>query len=281
MTLGEWRIWARAQLKHSDSAALDADVLLMHYLQCSRVFLLTHDQQPLNEQQTTDLTALLARRSKGEPIAYITGKQEFWSLSLAVAPCTLIPRADTETLVEDILQRYDHQPRSMLDLGTGTGAILLALLSERPQWQGLGVDISADAVALAKQNAQAHQLQKRATFLQSDWFAAVPATARFDIIISNPPYIAEDDPHLWQGDVRFEPRSALIADSQGLAAYRHICAAAPAFLASGGELIVEHGYQQQSALTQLFKEHGYQNVQTILDLAGQPRVTRGQWFTTN
>lgn len=280
MTLSEWRRWARQQLPESPSAALDADVLLMHHLSLTRVQLLTEDRLQLSTVQQDELNALLTRRQQGEPIAYIVGEREFWSLPFKVAPCTLIPRPDTETLVAHVLSCCDEQPRQILDLGTGTGAILLALLSERQQWHGIGLDINPQAVALADENAQRLSLAARSRFMVSDWFSTLTHDESFSLIVSNPPYIAASDPHLYQGDVRFEPHSALVAEDDGLAAYRFILQQAPRYLELGGRVVVEHGYQQQQALHSLFAEHGFDAVGSEADLAGQPRLTYGIWMGT-
>ncbi len=256
---------------HSDSPKLDAEVLLLHLLDKPRSYLFTWPDATLTDTQLNNFDAMLKRREQGEPVAHITQTREFWSLPFKVSPSTLIPRPDTETLVECALQFANNDAR-ILDLGTGTGAIALALASELPNAKVVGVDRIEDAVLLAKEN-QAH-LKLDAEFLQSDWFSAL-AGREFDVIVSNPPYIDENDPHLAEGDVRFEPRSALVANEQGLSDIRHICLHAKAYLANGGLLAFEHGYQQGEAVRNLLTEHGFINVATQTDLGGNDRVSYG------
>ena len=257
------------------TAAIDVDCLLCFALNCQRSYLFTWGDKLLSQEQNQHLDGLLQQRRDGHPIAYITGQREFWSLTLATDPSTLIPRADTETLVEQALSiDFATLPVRCLDLGTGTGAIALALASERSQWLVTAVDQSIDAVELAKRNAARHQL--KVNILQSDWFSAVEG--RFDLIVSNPPYIDPNDPHLQQGDVQFEPLSALIAEGQGFADIEQIIEQAPEFLNTDGWLLFEHGYQQAQGVVTRLKQRGFTQVRTILDLAGQPRVTLGQWI---
>ncbi|HAD38526.1 MAG TPA: peptide chain release factor N(5)-glutamine methyltransferase, partial [Plesiomonas shigelloides] len=214
---------------------------------------------------------------QGEPVAYVIGEREFWSLPLRVSPATLIPRPDTERLVEEALNRLPATRTQILDLGTGTGAIALALASERPDCQIIGIDVQPDAAALAASNAERLGINN-ARFLTGSWFeplrALVPAP-RFALIASNPPYIDAKDPHLTQGDVRFEPRSALVADEQGLADIRVIAAQSREFLLPGGWLLVEHGWQQATAVQAIFHAAGYQQVETVQDYGGNDRVTLG------
>lgn len=259
----------------SDSAALDAELLLRHCLQCSRAHLYTWPEREVPDAVAQRFLALLERRARGEPIAYLTGEREFWSLPLAVDASTLIPRPDTETLVEYALELLPDARAEVLDLGTGSGAIALALASERPGWSVLGVDANADAVALARRNADRLAI-RNARFLQSDWFEAVPAR-RFDLIVSNPPYIDADDPHLAQGDVRFEPRAALVADRGGLGAIADISARAAGHLRRGGWLLFEHGWQQGAAVRELLVRHGFDKVATRRDAGGNERITGGCW----
>ena len=219
------------------------------------------------------LTQALSRRLQGEPLAYITGRWWFWDLELEVAPCTLIPRPDTELLVEQALALSLAVDAQVLDLGTGTGAIALALAKARPQWQVQAVDMNPAAVALAQRNADRLGLT-RCRIRQSDWFSAL-SLQKFALIVSNPPYIDAQDPHLQQGDVRFEPASALVAPDAGLADLRHICAQAPAHLAPGGWLWLEHGYDQASAVRQLLIAAGFSQVQSRRDYGGQWRISGG------
>lgn len=207
-------------------------------------------------------------------MAYLIGQREFWSLPLQVNNSTLIPRPDTEVLVETALQLSLPPAARVLDLGTGTGAIALALKSSQPQWQVTAVDRERAAVTLAQHNA--NSLKLAVAVIQSDWFAALPEQ-QFDLIVSNPPYIDGDDPHLQQGDVRFEPTTALVAAQQGLADLFHIIDTAPLFLAPAGWLVLEHGWQQGAAVRSQLTRQGYQQVTTVCDYANLERVTIGQW----
>lgn len=211
------------------------------------------------------------------PVAYLTGQREFWGLNLATSRDTLIPRPDTETLVELALSRADSSSGRLLDIGTGTGAIALAFASERPGWQIMGVDLLPAAVALAQTNAEQLGLGN-ASFQQSNWFSAFASphkAATFDIIVGNPPYIAADDPHLKQGDVRFEPASALVAKADGMADLLHLIVTAKAYLSASGWLMLEHGYDQAAALREAMHAAGYHNVESVCDLGGNERVTLG------
>lgn len=267
-----------AQLHESDSARLDVELLLAHVLQESRTYLYTWPEKVLSESAARHFYQLFERRLRGEPVAHILGRREFWSLPLWVNKSTLIPRPDTELLVETALDLFaadtHQQPRSMLDLGTGTGAIALALASEKKHWQCLGVDKSADAVALAEKN-RLHLRLINARFMQSDWFAALEP-AHFDVIVSNPPYIDPQDPHLHQGDLRFEPKSALVAGNHGLADLQQIIAQAPTWLRTGGWLLLEHGYNQAQAVRDLLAAANFTSVNSRRDLGGHERISHGQ-----
>lgn len=276
-----------SQANPNENAKIDALVLLQHATGRSRTQILAFEETQIDEKMSADLTALLARRLKGEPIAYILGEKEFWSLPLNVSVDTLIPRPDTEILVEKALDialeklHKKNSPLRILDLGTGTGAIALALTSEltpRCQKQGvqleiIGVDFMSNAVLLAKSNAVKNQLN--AIFLQSHWFEKV--TGKFDIIVSNPPYIDPNDVHLSRGDLRFEPRSALVAEEQGYADLRHIIEQAPHYLKENGALLLEHGWQQGAKVRSIFRENSGQQVATVRDYGDNERVTLGFW----
>lgn len=266
--------WAVTQLPHSPTAKLDAEVLLSHVLGVERVYLLTWPERLLSNSEWQTMQALVAQRANGIPVAYLIGQREFWSLPLQVNNSTLIPRPDTEVLVETALQLSLPPAARVLDLGTGTGAIALALKSSQPQWQVTAVDRERAAVTLAQHNA--NSLKLAVAVIQSDWFAALPEQ-QFDLIVSNPPYIDGNDPHLQQGDVRFEPTTALVAAQQGLADLFHIIDTAPLFLAPAGWLVLEHGWQQGAAVRSQLTRQGYQQVTTVCDYANLERVTIGQW----
>ncbi|MCE8019663.1 peptide chain release factor N(5)-glutamine methyltransferase [Halomonas sp. MCCC 1A11036] len=258
----------------SPSPRLDAEVLLCHVLGVERTWLYTWGDRMAPTFQRARFEALVAARVAGHPVAYLTGEREFWGLVLATSPHTLIPRPDTETLVEVLLGLADETSGRLLDLGTGTGAIALAFASERPGWQALGIDRVSEAVALAESNARRLGIAN-VRFLVSDWFSAV-AQQRFALIAANPPYIDADDPHLAQGDVRFEPRSALVALESGLADLRHIAECAVGHLVPGGWLALEHGHDQAAAVRELLEARGYGDVASRRDLGGQERVTFGR-----
>lgn len=265
---------ATDDLKDSDSARLDADLLLAHCLQCERTHLYAWPEREVSAAVESAFCALLKRRIAGEPVAYLMGYREFWSLPLRVSPATLIPRPDTETLVQQALQTAadNGQLRSVLDLGCGTGAIALALASERADLDITAVDSAADALALAQGNAAALGIDS-VRFVESDWFSALSGQ-RFDLIVSNPPYVAADDPLLQQGDVRFEPVSALVADAGGLADLKRIVDAAADHLQAGGWIWLEHGHTQGPAVRELFSRQScFKHIDTVTDIAGRERVT--------
>lgn len=264
-----------AELPASPTARLDAELLLAAVLGKPRSYLRTWPEHEPGAEQLAAFAALLERRRAGEPVAYILGHQGFWSLDLEVAPHTLIPRPDTELLVETALQLAPATPQRVLDLGTGSGAIALALASERGGWQVTGVDRIAEAVALAERNRQRLKLNN-AEFRQSSWFDGL-AGERFDLILSNPPYIAADDRHLGEGDVRFEPLSALVAGVDGLDDIRQIIAQAPRHLQAGGWLLLEHGYDQAEAVRELLDAAGFTAVDSRRDLGGHQRISLGRW----
>lgn len=265
----------QAALPESDTPELDKEVLLCHVLNKDRAYLYTWPEKELDQSQMSAFSALLNRRNSGEPIAYITGTREFWSLPLKVHPSTLIPRPDTERLVEVALELTSDNALSVVDLGTGTGAIALALASERVLWSVMGVDQSEDAVCLAKENARLNQLE-RVRFRKGSWCDGL-APVSVDLIVSNPPYIAETDPHLSQGDVRFEPLSALVAAQNGLSDIVDIAKQSSLCLKPQGWLMVEHGFEQASDVRKIFSGCGYGEVMSYQDLSGNDRVTVGRW----
>ncbi|MDC8803416.1 peptide chain release factor N(5)-glutamine methyltransferase [Halomonas pacifica] len=262
----------------SPSPRLDAEVLLCHVLGVERTWLYTWGDRRAPTLERARFEALVAARAQGRPVAYLTGEREFWGLRLATSEATLIPRPDTETLVEAALARAAAPRGRLLDLGTGTGAIALAFASERPGWAVLGLDLAPEAVRLARHNAARLGITN-AEFRESDWFAALAeesADERFALIVANPPYIAADDPHLGQGDVRFEPASALVADDQGLADLHHLVAGARRHLEPGGWLLLEHGFDQGAAVRLALSEAGYAEVASLADLAGHERLSLGR-----
>lgn len=268
-------ILSSTALPDSPTARLDIELLLAHALGKSRSYLHTWADKVVSDEQLEQFSAAIKRRQDGEPVAYILGQQGFWSLDLEVASHTLIPRPDTELLVETALQLIPATPADVLDLGTGTGAIALALASERPAWQITGVDRVPEAVALAARNGSRLQLAN-AQFIESNWFAALSGQ-RYQLIVSNPPYIAADDQHLGQGDVRFEPSSALVAGQDGLDDIRLIVEQAPNYLRAQGWLLLEHGYDQAASVCQLLSERGFNQVESRRDLGGHQRISIGRF----
>lgn len=264
-----------ADLPDSPTPRLDAELLLAHALGKSRSYLHTWPERELDAAQLERYQAALARRQAGEPVAYILGQQGFWSLELEVASHTLIPRPDTELLVETVLALLPATPAALLDLGTGTGAIALALASEHPAWRLTGVDRVPEAVALAERNRARLKLAN-ANFAESHWFSAL-AGQRYQLIVSNPPYIAADDRHLAEGDVRFEPSSALVAGADGLDDIRLIIAQAPDYLEAGGWLLLEHGFDQAAAVRELLSACGFSAVESRRDLGGHERISLGRF----
>jgi len=255
------------------------DLLKPNSLVQDQAFYYTRLKQKLDnkiETKSSFFESIFSRKIL-QPVAYLTGQQEFWSLTLQVTPATLIPRPETEVLVEQALSRIPlNQQLTLMDLGTGSGAIALAIAGQRPQCSVIAIDNVAETLMIARHNA--HQLGiQNIQFVLSDWFSAI-ATVPVDLIVSNPPYIATQDPHLH--DIRYEPQWALIAGNDGLQALRHIISRAPAYLTSQGWLLVEHGYQQAQAVQTLFKQRGYTSITTYLDLAQNPRVTGGQYKGT-
>jgi len=253
--------------------ALDNRVLLCHALQLNRIALITQSERTLSEDEAQRFAALVQRRLDGEPIAYIVGQREFFGLPFEVGSAVLIPRPDTELLVELTLERLPPQGRA-LDMGTGSGAIAVAVAHSRTDADVTALDVSPEALAVARRNAAANNA--RVTFLHSDWYVAIHDAAPFDIIASNPPYIASGDHHLSEGDLRYEPQSALTDHADGLSALRTIIAGAPAHLKPQGWLLMEHGYDQAEQVRALLAAAGYAEVQSWRDLAGIERVTGGR-----
>ncbi|MDR9828815.1 peptide chain release factor N(5)-glutamine methyltransferase [Vibrio sp. FNV 38] len=270
---------ARLEKSGSESPSLDASLLLCHILNKPRSYLLTWPEKELNASQLTELEVLANQRELGEPMAYILGFREFWSLNLKVAKSTLIPRPDTERLVELALDKAMELEGDILDLGTGTGAIALALASELPHRKVRGIDFQRSAFELACENRDRLQIHN-ADFLHGSWFSPLDGGETFAVITSNPPYIDAQDPHLSQGDVRFEPLTALVAQDNGLADIRYIVEHARRHLAHGGWLLLEHGYQQGEAVRHILTDFGYHQVTTEQDFADNDRVTLGQWHIT-
>ena len=266
-------VWARQRLEAGESPALDSEIILTHILDCSRASLFAWPEKPLSEAHWQAFQQAIERREQGEPVAYIIGEQGFWNLTLKTSPSTLIPRPETELLVELVQSMQWPQAARLLDLGTGTGAIALALAGENPDWQVVGVDYNADAVHLADHNAQLNRITN-ATFEQGFW--AQNVQSGWHCVVSNPPYIDPHDRHLQQGDVRFEPLSALVSEDAGLAAIKIITKQAWQLLYQGGWLLLEHGFDQGQLVRDILLASGFKQVQTELDYGQRERVTLGQ-----
>lgn len=265
---------ATSQITGSDSPRLDAELLLRHVTGLDATGLITRNTQELTEDQLHQYTTLVDRRVSGEPVAHITGEREFWSLPLKVDQHTLIPRPDTELLVELALELIkEHSLDTVIDLGTGSGAIAIAIKKECPRCEISATDYSLEALLTAQQNANRHRLEIR--LVQSRWFDQLGA-GKYDLIISNPPYIAENDPHLQQGDVRFEPASALISGADGLDDIHEIVRWAPTHLNDNGWLLLEHGYQQAARVRAIMATQNFSHIETRQDLAGNDRATLGR-----
>lgn len=255
--------------------AIDIELLLIKVLGISRASLKAYPERELNHEEFEQFDSLLKKRILGEPVAYLIGHKEFWSLDFIVTPDVLIPRADTELLVEVVLENMeDRKNLRVLDLGTGSGAIALSLAHERPDISVIATDISAESIHIAKLNAKNLQITN-IEFALGGWYEALDANIRFDIIVSNPPYIAQFDPHLSQGDLRFEPSRALVSGINGMDALKHIIANAPNYLEKDGMIFLEHGYDQAQLVTNELAKAGFTNITSFKDLAGIPRVTVG------
>lgn len=272
---------AATLLRASPLPPLEARILLGHALGWRRTELITRSDETLDAALVVLYQTLEARRLAGEPVAQLVGAREFFGLDFEVTPDVLIPRPDTELLVETALRALEGMPRPrVLDLGTGTGAIAVAIASTRPDAQVWAVDRSAEALAIATRNASRLLDAKRPggalRLTQGDWYGALEASLRFDLIVSNPPYIASGDPHLSEGDLRFEPRGALTDEADGLSAIRVIIAGAAArFAPQGGQLWIEHGYDQAAAVRALLEAHGFERVRSERDLADIERISGG------
>ena len=267
---------ARERLPESDSAGLDAELLLCSVLRCDRARLYARPEQGLSQTQAALFNARIEQRAEGRPIAYLLGKKEFWSLELSVSEDTLIPRPETELLVERALELLPAGcAREVLDAGVGSGAIAIAIARDRPESRIIAVDNSPAALAMARQNIAAHGL-RRIRLIQADWLN-FKHERPYDLIVGNPPYIAADDPHLKRGDLRFEPRAALVAGQDGLAAIRQLVPGAARHLKPGGWLLLEHGWRQGRAVRALFEAAGFGRIGTLRDHNRLERVTGGQW----
>lgn len=256
-------------------ASFEANLLCQQVLNVNRAWLISHETDALEANQQAVFEALVQRRLNGEPIAYIFGAREFYGLSLKTTPATLIPRSDTETLVEAALAKIPQNASlNILDLGTGTGAVALAIASQRPQTKVIAVDASTEALKVATENAQSLNLSN-VHLIESNWFSAL-VSEKFDVIVSNPPYIAQDDEHLKLGDLRFEPLSALASGKDGLDDIRKIIQDAPHYLNPNGWLMLEHGYDQADAVAALLKARGFSQIDHAKDMSGIRRVTFGR-----
>jgi len=258
----------------TDSAFFDAELLLCHVLGSDRTYLKTWPEKTLTDHQEKQYKSLIEARQSGQPVAHLLGRRDFWTLELLVTPATLIPRPDTEILIECALELELPDKASVLDLGTGTGAIALSLASERPEWHLTASDAFAEVVELAQKNAKHNQLE-RVTVVRSVWFELFVGE-RFHLIVSNPPYIDPQDPHLKQGDLRFEPVSALVAQEKGMADINHIVKNAINHLHPEGWLMLEHGYQQGELVRSCFESASFNHVKTVNDYGNNERITMGQ-----
>ena len=266
---------ARLLLKEtSPTALMDSQVLLCHVLQCNTAYLATWPEKTLDTKAEDSFHALVKKRLTGIPVAYLIGEREFWSLKLKVSEDTLIPRPETELLVETVLDMFQHKKQlNLVDLGTGSGAIAIALANERPDWQITATDISENALNVSRENAQQHNINN-VTFVRSNWFDSL--NNQFDVVISNPPYIAETDHHLNQGDIRFEPQSALVSGHMGMDDILKITKQSISHLNNDGWLFLEHGYDQETLVFECLKNVGFSHIKQINDLSGNPRLTIGQ-----
>ena len=266
---------AEQSINCSESARLDAEILFCDVMQFDRSRIYSHPEQIVPDDKLLLFQSLIEQRQQGRPIAHLTGKKEFWSLEFAINEDTLIPRPETELLVETALQMIpDDASFNILDLGTGSGAIAIAIASERPSCKIVATDINTNTLAMAMKNAETHQLGNIQFYL-SDWYQNIPLQS-FDLIVSNPPYIKQDDEHLSQGDVRYEPELALVSGADGMQAINMILEDANQYLASDAYLLIEHGYDQKQLVQEAFLKHDFKQLKTFQDLSGQDRMTYGQ-----
>ncbi|CAM2916489.1 methyltransferase HemK [Legionella steigerwaltii] len=253
---------------------LETEILLCHVLNKTRTYLFAHPEKQLTSLQWESFQNLMAQRAQGIPIAYLIGEREFWSLNLKVNQHTLIPRHETERLVELALELIPNQPNTyVLELGTGSGAIALALAKERPHWSIVAGDISQEALNIAKENAQNHKIHN-VSFYLSNWFENIPRR-QYHALVANPPYVAEHDPHLEQGDLRFEPRNALVSSQEGLGDLQCIIKQGHEYLLPGGLILLEHGYDQKLKVQAILNKLQYKNVMCWQDIQGNDRVSGG------
>jgi release factor glutamine methyltransferase len=277
-TIRDVLAWTAGHLaeRGSDTARLDAEVLLAHALGTDRLHLYLDPDRPLSPDERDAYRELVRARGGGAPVAHLTGEREFWSLPFRITPDVLIPRPDTEVLVEQALACMDADNGHAADLGTGSGCIAAALAHERPGWRVEATEADPAAAAVARENVEQLGLAERVTVHEGEWLTPL-AGERFEVIVSNPPYVRADDPHLGHGDVAAEPRGALVAEEQGLAAHRAILAQAPEHLVPGGWLLLEIGFDQGEAVTAAFRDAGFGAVTVAEDYGGRSRVGKGQW----
>jgi len=272
-TIGQALVWASRDIE-----AVDARILLQHVLNVNHAFILTHAEDALTTVQIEQFGNLVKQRIEGLPVAYLTGERAFYDLVFSVTPAVLVPRPETELLVDLSLETIgDDRPYHVLDLGTGSGAIAITIARHRPQANVVAIDLSSDAVSMAQHNALKIGT-KNVRVIQGDWFERLGSNEKFDLIVSNPPYVAKNDPHLQQGDLRFEPPLALSTGDNGLSCIRHIIANAASFLIDGGRLLLEHGYNQSVECRQLMEAAGFRRIKAHRDLAGIERVCDGYYF---